>query len=1608
LKAATATDTAASNRSSTTAGSYTSKPSPSSSLLSKANSGSTHDGQTLHWPSSSTQAYPYPHRPIQQHRPQSSRSSQSQRRNLETTEMRAAPQPAQESEIEPQGRTGSPFALKTESDSMPLSNPTTAAATTTTKSSPNHGVKLPDASKTNTIPASTIAFAVSGDGHAYQASLLPSDPTTLDTPLTGFSRDKYDQNEFCNDHADLIAHIPVADRHLLAGVGPHTIVPSLQHIAMSFSPSIQAVVRRISTALTPAAAHKPRYELITREVQALRARKASEIVTRALSSTTQHHAMSSAFLAWRFVTRHNKAVQEHKQHLEQINKARSNNRDVWKTLKVAFTSWRMGVRISKLQHRWTHQIHALQFHLRDLQAQIKQNNSGNSPLNEDAALTQLQALRSTVLSIKKLQCAVPLRIFGASSDLCHIILQEAEDNLMFISQSAKSAHSSTFSTRHNSCTLNRLSSSWRERESQNIRSHFDEINRLLAIRSKRHGFSTKDNKNKAEANAPQTFMASWCEHEAATASPVSNALDPSFHKAADPAEQEIARVERLMSGSPFSLVERLHALAEQEKGQGHQAFEDIVQMSIDELMQTFLHNMRSCHVYQQHGAADEQNANSMPKNAMMYRLQHASSKRNLTPGTRSPRRAALFASGDQSDILSRPKKNVAKQHNQSQVFSVSSSESKVHSRGCRVRFDEAATSHAHRKNIQSNMPKAAKPLQPQLPGLYWDYAWPQRCIDIGLSVARHALSLACVTENGSNSATSSARRYSSAASTPAAKLATIDAILACANPVHRALQGVEWISQFWNKEATAHFSEHPYYEISMHSATAAFKANMFLCGVMETAASYYPTPVDSMWIRTSSERLHHLRKSWENMLHTRDISPLQAYEFLEEMEIFAFSIQLNMERIERHRSVVRQVQQRVRLHALHLATMLDSTMNVLSLKNPSIARLYDGGPRSQVTASTTKVRMSASSDSGSSSSRSRQIRAAKKTSIYATSLYDLHYASPTITNLRVRGIHLDWSSSPHLKHLLQQLCSSEGGDQYITSELQRIQIVLDEHMHALWSIFTAACIGTQSGPECDSSSTNAAPAPTAAGPVTGSNAHRPNRVQSAQLLTAKHNLHLNHLACVDLLHQCGILSQSSAHIRKKHEHQAAITAAALAAASGDTDAANVIKLSLQQNEDTNQDSPHSRLNAFDMLCEEAILLSQSSLESIRDNLAAPTLNEQVAGVPYGNSLVEKGVFELVDTDRSRLNVFDVWANQLDMSCVDTRTDDEELNVDEITGIVLHVSRRAAPTLRLSGVFRRDNEDAECDSSDNSDSESGSESDDGINTHATAFVSKSRGVAFSTPSTAERRNSIVSSVAMNAVWQNGRASSASLAERSYVPSSTSNPLASASVKQARRSTRAMRDFVEVRKSSPWRPVRVATADQGAHADMKSEWSNLAWPHFVEMLVRIAAMRYTRLEHIADRLHMLLLRDILPHASRLPVDDFRNQLASAEMIVVLERHAEVLEQAFDVLAAQSIIRSGAHSGAKGVSLSKFTRFCWTVGLTNGREIATVFENAHHDHHETKSADQDDDDNAFPPLTFLEFVEALCAISLWVIRLPFLSPSSRFGRFISHHVIPKLDLF
>lgn len=175
-------------------------------------------------------------------------------------------------------------------------------------------------------------------------------------------------------------------------------------------------------------------------------------------------------------------------------------------------------------------------------------------------------------------------------------------------------------------------------------------------------------------------------------------------------------------------------------------------------------------------------------------------------------------------------------------------------------------------------------------------------------------------------------------------------------------------------------------------------------------------------------------------------------------------------------------------------------------------------------------------------------------------------------------------------------------------------------------------------------------------------------------------------------------------------------------------------------------------------------------------------------------------------------------------------------------------------------------------------------------------------------------------------------------------------------------------------------------------------------FSEALVRLAEKKCPGMP-FHDRLEELLVKFILPNASRSDCDSFRQELTTSEILAVFKKHRVPLQRIFRFYATTVEEGGEPNSATAVIDLKGFVTLAKDVRILNANlselNLKQIFTNIQH---QDKDNGEEQDAEADFEVDYDEFLESIASLTEYVICNPYVPLYKRMDQFISDIFIPR----
>lgn len=180
-----------------------------------------------------------------------------------------------------------------------------------------------------------------------------------------------------------------------------------------------------------------------------------------------------------------------------------------------------------------------------------------------------------------------------------------------------------------------------------------------------------------------------------------------------------------------------------------------------------------------------------------------------------------------------------------------------------------------------------------------------------------------------------------------------------------------------------------------------------------------------------------------------------------------------------------------------------------------------------------------------------------------------------------------------------------------------------------------------------------------------------------------------------------------------------------------------------------------------------------------------------------------------------------------------------------------------------------------------------------------------------------------------------------------------------------------------------------------SDNDADAREMVGREFVDALIRVAAVKFTDAS-LADRFHELMEQTILPNALRSQSEIFRADVASPKVRAVFQKHKLALQRVFRYYTSMHALREQQSTlGLRDFVV--FAKDCKLIGsFITEHTLKQVLVNLQHD----VDAGSEDDLRA----DFGDFMEAIAALTEYVICNPYVPLYKRIEQFINEMLLPR----
>jgi hypothetical protein len=188
------------------------------------------------------------------------------------------------------------------------------------------------------------------------------------------------------------------------------------------------------------------------------------------------------------------------------------------------------------------------------------------------------------------------------------------------------------------------------------------------------------------------------------------------------------------------------------------------------------------------------------------------------------------------------------------------------------------------------------------------------------------------------------------------------------------------------------------------------------------------------------------------------------------------------------------------------------------------------------------------------------------------------------------------------------------------------------------------------------------------------------------------------------------------------------------------------------------------------------------------------------------------------------------------------------------------------------------------------------------------------------------------------------------------------------------------------------------------DLASGAYELSAEMFLQTLLRLAHERYAKDDEdttLSSGLLRLLDQDVLPHAGRTVVEEFRKALSVPAVRAVVTHFSHHLTSTFRKYARFDQTTEEAEGALDTLNMTEWKRLAFDARLSVSDEtLETIFVNVQQD-----EEFGDDDPDMADEMSYQEFVEALAACAMYRVRDPFLSLARKLEIFFQTFFVTNL---
>lgn len=174
--------------------------------------------------------------------------------------------------------------------------------------------------------------------------------------------------------------------------------------------------------------------------------------------------------------------------------------------------------------------------------------------------------------------------------------------------------------------------------------------------------------------------------------------------------------------------------------------------------------------------------------------------------------------------------------------------------------------------------------------------------------------------------------------------------------------------------------------------------------------------------------------------------------------------------------------------------------------------------------------------------------------------------------------------------------------------------------------------------------------------------------------------------------------------------------------------------------------------------------------------------------------------------------------------------------------------------------------------------------------------------------------------------------------------------------------------------------------------------------MELLTRLAILKYPQGPNLETRLRTLIEKAILPNALRSQFIKFRAQICSPNLLAVFQKHKLALQRIFRYYVVMHHLREQKSTMGFDEFLI-FARDCRIVAAYMSEQVLKqIFINAQYSETGGYENDTKYREDSSLCLDFDQFKEAIGAITLYVLCSPYIPMFQRLEHFISDFLLPR----